>query len=261
MMMIRSALKKKLLAGGTVLGMFVGTDSADVVEIIGRSGFDFVVLDMEHSPGAPNSMMGQLRAAESRGMEVFARLTNVERTTVLRTLDMGVSGVLAPQVNDVATARAFIDASLYPPLGCRGFASTRAAGYGTASVPEYIAEANSDLLRMVQCETEQAVGEIEEIASVKGIDLIFVGPYDLSLSLGVPGDLYHSKMAKAVKKILAVCKKLGKPTGIFVSSAEDLEKRIEQGFTFFTYSMDTLVFTAATSAMVKDARKIIEKKR
>ena len=181
-MIIRSALKKKLLKGETVLGTFVGMDSVDAVEIIGRSGFDFVILDMEHAPGAPNSIMGQVRAAEGTGMDVLARLTNVERTTVLRTLDIGVSGVLAPQVNDAATARSFIDATLYPPLGYRWFAGTRAAAYGSAPILDYIAEANADLLRMVQCETEQAVRDVEEIASIKGIDLIFVGPYDLSLS-------------------------------------------------------------------------------
>ncbi|MDR1621620.1 MAG: 4-hydroxy-2-oxovalerate aldolase [Synergistaceae bacterium] len=259
-MVIRSALKKKLLKGETALGTFAGMDSTDAVEIIGRSGFDFVILDMEHAPGAPNSIMGQIRAAEGTGMNVLARLPNVERTTVLRTLDIGVSGVLAPQVNDTATARSFIDATLYPPLGCRGFAPTRAAGYGSAPILDYIAEANSDLLRMVQCETEQAVGDVDEIASIPGIDLIFVGPYDLSLSLGIPGDLFHPKMVEAVDKILAVCKKSGKIAGIFVSSPEEMKKRLAQGFTFFAYSMDTLIFSAATRAIVDTARRAIAEK-
>ena len=256
-MIIRSALKKKLLKGETVLGTFVGMDSVDAVEIIGRSGFDFVILDMEHAPGAPNSIMGQVRAAEGTGMDVLARLTNVERTTVLRTLDIGVSGVLAPQVNDAATARSFIDATLYPPLGCRGFAGTRAAAYGSAPILDYIAEANADLLRMVQCETEQAVRDVEEIASIKGIDLIFVGPYDLSLSLGIPGDLFHPKMAESVDKILAACEKSKKIAGIFVSSPEEMKKRIQQGFTFFAYSMDTMIFSAAAKAVVNEARQSI----
>ncbi|MDR1376644.1 MAG: 4-hydroxy-2-oxovalerate aldolase [Synergistaceae bacterium] len=258
-MIIRSALKRKLLRGETVLGTFAGMDSADAVEIIGRSGFDFVILDMEHAPGAPNSIMGQIRAAEASGMNVLARLTNVERTTVLRTLDIGVSGVLAPQVNDTATARSFIEATLYPPLGCRGFAGTRAAGYGSAPILDYIAEANSDLLRMVQCETEQAVRDVEEIASIEGIDLIFVGPYDLSLSLGIPGDFFHPKMAAAVDKILAACRGSGKAAGIFVSSPEEMQRRIEQKFTFFAYSMDTMIFSAAAKAIVDTARKSIEK--
>ena len=258
-MVIRSGIKKKLLDGEIVLGTFVGTDSADLVEILGINGFDFVVLDTEHSPGAPNSILGQMRVAERRGMEVLARLTNTERTTVLRTLDIGVSGVLAPQVNDVDTARSFIAATLYPPLGCRGFASTRASDYGAVSIPEYIAEANSDLLRMIQCETEQAVEDIENIASVEGVDLVFVGPYDLSLSLGVPGDLFHPKMVQAVDKILAACKKLGKPTGVFVTAPDEMQKRIDQGFTFFTYSMDTLIFANAVRNIVTTARTLKKK--
>ena len=257
-MIIRSALKKRLVAGETVFGTFVCLDSVDAVEVIGRSGFDFVILDMEHSPGAPNSIMGQMRAAELRGMDVIARLTNVERTTVLRTLDIGVSGVLAPQVNDLATARAFIEACLYPPLGCRGFGLTRASGYGAAPVQEYIAEANSDLLRIVQCETEQAVREVESIASIDGLDLIFVGPYDLSLSLGVPGDKFHPKMIEAVDKVLAVCKKTNKPAGIFVSSPEEARTRIEQGFTFLAYSLDVLIFAAAVKNIAGTLRSLIK---
>jgi 4-hydroxy-2-oxoheptanedioate aldolase len=261
-MYIRSALKKRLMAGETVLGTFAGTDSVDLVEILGNSGFDFVILDMEHAPGSPRSIMGQMRAAEGRGMDVLARMPNTERTTVLRTLDIGVSGVLAPQVNDVQTARAFIDASLYPPLGCRGFASTRASGYGTAPIPEYLAEADSDLLRIVQCETEQAVERIGQIASTPGVDMIFVGPYDLSLSLGVPGDLFHAKMISAVDAILAACEKSGKLTGIYVSAPEEALKRMEQGFTFITYSMDTLIFSAAARSITGELKgRIAERNR
>jgi 4-hydroxy-2-oxoheptanedioate aldolase len=228
-----------------------------VVEIIGLNGFDFVILDMEHAPGAPNSIMGQVRAAELRGMDVLARVPNTERATVLRTLDIGVSGILAPQVNDLPTAQAFIEASLYPPLGCRGFAGVRASGYGAMPIPEYIAKANSVLLRMVQCETEQAVREIEPIASIEAIDLIFIGPYDLSLSLGVPGDMFHPKMAEAVDKVLAVCKKLNKPTGIFVSSPEEARTRIHQGFTLIAYSMDTRIIAAAIKNITNTLRSMV----
>ena len=255
-MIIRSTLKKRLLAGERLFGTFVGMDGADVVEILGYGGFDFVILDMEHSPGAPNSIMGQVRAAELRGMGVFARLTNVERTTVLRTLDLGVSGVMAPQVNDVVSARAFIEASMYPPLGCRGFAPTRATGYGAAPITEYIAEADSDLLRMVQCETEQAVREVESIASIEGLDLVFIGPYDLSLSLGVPGDKFHPKMVEAVDRVLAVCKKLNKLAGIFVSSPEEAKTRIEQGFALIAYSIDTLILAAAAKDIMSTLRNL-----
>jgi 4-hydroxy-2-oxoheptanedioate aldolase len=257
-MVIRSALKKKLSAGEAVLGTFVGTDSADLVEILGNSGFDFVILDMEHAPGTPQSIMGQIRAAEGRGMNVIARLPNIGRTTVLRALDTGVSGILAPQVNDMETARAFLDASLYPPLGCRGFASTRATGYGSVpSIPGYLKEANSDLLRVVQCETEQAVRDIGAIAGLEYIDVIFVGPYDLSLSLGVPGDLFHPKMLESVDKVLAACKKRGKLTGVYVSTPEEVKKRLEQGFTFLAYSMDTLIFSEAAKNIVNSVRPLV----
>jgi 4-hydroxy-2-oxoheptanedioate aldolase len=245
-MIIRSALKKKLLAGKPALGTFVGTGSADLVDILGISGFDFVILDTEHAPGTPISIMGQIRAAEERGMSALVRLPNVGRTTVLRALDTGISGILAPQVNDAATARAFVDASLYPPSGCRGFAASRATDYGSApSIPDYIEEANSDLLRVVQCETEEAVRNIDAIAGLEAIDVVFIGPFDLSLSLGVPGNIFHPKMIEAVDKVLAVCKKRGKIAGIYASSPEDARKRLDQGFSFLAYSMDTLIFASA----------------
>ena len=107
---------------------------------------------------------------------------------------------------------------------------------------------------MVQCETEQAVRDVEAVASIKGLDLIFVGPYDLSLSLGIPGDFFHPKMIEAVDKILAACKTSGKIAGIFVSSLEEIQKRIKQGFTFFAYSIDTMIFSAAMRAIVDEAR-------
>jgi 4-hydroxy-2-oxoheptanedioate aldolase len=260
-MIIRSALKKKLLSGETVLGTFVGTDSVDLVEIIGRGGFDFVILDMEHSPGTPHSIMGQMRAAEGRGMDVIVRVTDSGRTTVLRALDIGVSGVLAPQINDAETARSFIEATLYPPAGCRGFASTRAAAYGAAPVAEYIAEANSDLLRIVQCETEQAVRDIEKIAALEAIDAIFIGPYDLSLSLNVPGDIFHPKMVESVNRVLAACGKMNKIAAIFVSSPDEAKKRIDQGFTFIAYSMDTLIFAAAAKSAADAVRALIAGKK
>ncbi|GHV34093.1 4-hydroxy-2-oxovalerate aldolase [Synergistales bacterium] len=257
-MIIRSTLKKRLLSGETVLGTFVDTDGSDIVEILGNSGFDFVVLDMEHAPGTPQSIMNQLRAAEGRGMDAIARLPNTERTTVLRALDIGVSGALAPQINDFSTAHEFIDATLYPPFGCRGFASTRATGYGLASsIPEYLAEANSDLLRIVQCETETSVLNLNEIATIKEIDMVFVGPYDLSLSLGVPGDFNHPRVTEAIDKILAICKEREKMTGIFVSSPEELKNRIKQGFRFFTYSMDALIFAAAAKNITSVARNVM----
>jgi len=255
-MVIRSALKKRLQAGETVFGPFVGMDSVDAVEAMGLGGFDFVILDMEHGPGTPNSVMGQMRAAELRGMDVLARLPNVERTTVLRTLDIGVSGILAPQVNDPATARSFIEATLYPPLGCRGFAGTRSSAYGSVPMPEYITEANSDLLRIIQCETEQAVKVIDSVASLEHLDMIFIGPNDLSISLGVPGDKFHPKMVEAVDKVLASCKKFNKPVGIFVASPEEAKTRIEQGFTFIAYSMDIRIFIAAVKDITAKLREL-----
>lgn len=241
--------------------MFVGSDSADIVDVLGYNGFDFVVIDMEHGPGNPASVLHQVRTAEARGMDVIARIPNIERTTVLRTLDIGVSGLKAPQVNDEESARELVRVAKYPPAGCRGFAATRAGGFGTTPISDYLHEANDEVMLIVQCETEEAVRNIDAIASIDEIDMIFIGPYDLSLSLGVPGELFHPKMLDAFERVITASNQYGKLTGTFVSSTEEVEKRIDQGFTYLTYGLDHYIFSQTCAKIANNVRSVIERSK
>ena len=252
---MKNELKRTLAEGGTALGLFINTDSPDLVEIAALAGFEFCIIDTEHGPGDAGSIQHMIRAAELRGMTPIVRVTNPEATTVLRILDVGAAGIQAPQVNSRRTAEDIVRFAKYHPVGERGAAFTRSSRYGFAgSVADYFREANRETMVILHCENRLGLDCLDEIAAVEGADVIFVGPYDLSQSLGVPGEIYHPTMVEAVARALASAKKAGKPAGIFVSTVEEARARIEQGFTYIAYSTDTLIFAAACRSIVAAAK-------
>ena len=248
-------LKRKLEKGEVVLGMFITLNCPDLVEITGLAGFDFCIIDTEHGPGNPESIQHMLRAAELRGVTPIVRIPDTAPVTVLRTLDVGAAGIEVPQINSLESARELVRSAKYFPLGERGACLTRSSRYGfVPGVAEYFEEANRETLVIVHCENKAGLDCLEEIASVDGIDVIFVGPYDLSQSFGVPGEIYHPVMVEAVDRALATAKACGKPAGIYVGSVEEAKVRIEQGFTYIAYSMDTLVFAEACREIADGVR-------
>lgn len=236
-------LKRKLAEGRVALGTFITLNCPDLVEIAGLAGFDYCIIDTEHGPGNPESIQHMIRAAELRGMAPIVRVTDTAPTTILRTLDVGAAGIQVPQVNSPETAENVVRSAKYFPKGDRGACLTRSSRYGfVPGVAEYFEEANRETLVIVHCENRQGLGCLDGIAAVDGVDVIFVGPYDLSQSFGIPGQIYHPVMVDAVAKALAAAKRAGKPAGIFVGSVEEAKARIEQGFTYIAYSTDSLVF-------------------
>ncbi len=236
-------LKRKLEDGGVVLGMFITLNCPDLVEIAGLAGFDYCIIDTEHGPGNPESIQHMLRAAELRGITPVVRIPDTAPTTVLRTLDVGAAGIQAPQVNSPQAAKDLVRSAKYFPDGERGACLTRSSRYGfVPGVAEYFGEANRETLVIVHCENREGLACLDEIASVDGVDVVFVGPYDLSQSFGIPGQIYHPVMKEAVAKALSATKRAGKPAGIFVSSVEEARARIEEGFTYIAYNTDALLF-------------------
>jgi 4-hydroxy-2-oxoheptanedioate aldolase len=248
-------LKRKLARGEVVLGPFITLNCPDLVEIAGLAGFDFCIIDTEHGPGDPESIQHLLRAAELRGMTPIVRITNPEATTVLRTLDVGAAGIQVPQVNSRKAAEDVVRYAKYFPKGERGACLTRSSRYGfVKGVAEYFEEANNETMVIVHCENKQGLESLDEIASVDGVDVVFVGPYDLSQSFGIPGQIYHPVMVEAVAKALASAKRAGKPAGIFVGSVEEAKARIEQGFTYVSYNTDALIMAEVFKNIVTGVR-------
>ncbi|HCL79857.1 MAG TPA: 4-hydroxy-2-oxovalerate aldolase, partial [Synergistaceae bacterium] len=220
------------------------------------AGFDFCIIDTEHGPGNPHSVQNMLRAAALRGIAPIVRVTDTAPTTILRTLDVGAAGIQVPQVNSRAAVEGVVSSAKYFPKGERGACLTRSSRYGfVTSVADYFAEANEDTAVIVHCENREGLDRLDEIASVDGVDVVFVGPYDLSQSYGIPGQIYHPVMVDAVARALSSIQRAGKPAGIFVGSVDEANKRIEQGFRYIAYNMDTLLFAELFRDIVKGVKR------
>ncbi|MFQ5915175.1 MAG: HpcH/HpaI aldolase/citrate lyase family protein [Nitrospinota bacterium] len=218
-------LKARLRAGETLFGVFLGVPSPPLVEIAGWAGFDFLFVDTEHGPADVETASDLVRAAEAGGAEAVIRVPSGERTHILRALDTGPSGVLVPQVQSREEAERVAASAHYPPEGIRGIAfSVRAARYGLRQPGEYLAAAKERTLVCVQVETRRALENLKEIATVPGIDVLFVGPTDLSMNLGRAGEPAHPEVEGAIERIFEVTLESGKIAGILANDVPTAEK-------------------------------------
>lgn len=235
-------LRRKLNEGTPQLGTLLSIPSPEIVELLGLSDFDFVILDMEHGEIDLPSLPHLLRAADSRDLPVVVRVPEIRREPVLKSLDRGAEGIMVPQVETADQARQIVQYAKYAPTGSRGVIVPRAGGYGEDELREYLQAANETTLLVVQCETARALGNLDELAGVEGVDVISVGPLDLSVSLDVAGAVEHEKMEEATERVARVAQDTGLSGGISVSGPDQLERRLEQGYHFLIYSMDTMLF-------------------
>lgn len=248
---------EKLNRKETVFGIFCNLNSPEAVEIMGLAKFDFVILDMEHGPFTPETVQNLARAAERRGLTPLARTTSGSRTDILRALDTGACGIVVPQVETPEDAREIAKWSRYHPEGLRGVAMPRSADFGSKDIFEYFEEANKETLVAVQIESQEALDNLDAILEVPGIDMAFVGPFDLSQSLGIPGQVTHERIEKALDSILSACQRHGKFSGIFAANAAQARKLAERGFGFIAVGLDTTLLYSAAKALVGDLGKTI----
>lgn len=210
---MRNTVKQKLKSGGRTIGAFLQMMSPVSAEILSRSGFDWLIVDLEHAPGDFSNLQLQLQAMNGSDIVPFARAPWNDEVAIKRILDTGVMGVLVPYVNSREEAETAVAACKYPPQGVRGVAgSPRAAGY-TGNAAGYLASANDETIVMVAVETTEAVDNLDEILRVPDLDGIFIGPMDLASSMGHLGDPGHpetqAQIAIIEKKVLASDKFLG----------------------------------------------------
>ena len=240
--MITNKLKKVVSSGGTVIGTFIVSASPDLVEIAAISGFNFVVIDNEHGFICPESLQHLVRAAELRGIAPIVRIPNARESTILHTLDIGAHGIQVPQVNNAQTALEIVRYSKFAPAGRRGVAFPRAADYAMAEMTQYFRDVNDQTMIITHCENEECLLSLDEICAITEVDVVFIGPYDMSQSMGVIGQVTHPKVEDAVKKVLEVTKKHGKAAGIFAGSGAIAKERAKQGFQYIAIGMDTVLF-------------------
>lgn len=237
--MIKNKLKEKLQKGATVVGPFCKLQDPAIVEIAALSGFDFVIIDMEHGPFSIESAQNMIRAAEARGITPVVRVTENSDTLILRTLDIGAKCVQIPQICTKADAEYVVKATKFYPKGERGMCRyVRAADYTAIDGTTHFGTANDDITTIIHIEGMEGIENLEEILKVDGIDVIFLGPYDLSQSCGVPGQVNHPKVVEAMKHAVGLAKKEGKYVGTFTESSEKAKMWNDIGVQYISYSVD-----------------------
>lgn len=240
--MQENELKRKLKEGQTVYGCFLRYADADMTEFLSLQGFDFLVFDAEHGVIEPRDCQQMVRSAELHGVTPIIRPPMNNPRTILRYMDTGAQGVLVPMVNSASEAEQVVQGTKYLPRGSRGLANSRAADYGQRMpLDQYTRFANEQTLVVVQVETAAAVEALPEIVKVDGVDVIFVGPADLSQSLGVTGQVQHPKMQQAMDRITEVVAGSSKTLGLMVTSAEAATQWSQRGAGFISVPCEVLV--------------------
>ena len=234
-----ASLRTKLTAHEPTIGSWIQAASPTVAEVLDGCGFDWLAIDCEHTDIGLNELAGILRGI--RSATPLVRVKNNDALSIRQPLDCGAQGVIVPLVNSAAEAAAAVAAAHYPPVGVRGYAYCRANNHGLR-FDEYATAASTETVVIVMIESAQAVRDIDAIVGVDGVDGVFVGPYDLSGSLGVPGQPEHKLVMKALDAVVSACLRAGKAAGqhIVQPEPEAIARSLEQGYTFLALGMDTV---------------------
>lgn len=238
-MIMENTLKKELKEGKNAVGTFIRINDPAIVEVIGMAGFDFIVIDNEHTAMSKESMINLIRAAELSGVTAVVRVRENSAAEILQALDAGALGVQVPQVDTYEEARAIVDRVKYAPIGARGFASSqRSAGYGNLGAKEYSEISNRNTMIVSYCETLKGYENLDEILKIDELDVIFIGPNDLSQAFGVIGESNHPKVLEAIDVIISKVRKAGKAVGIIAGNAEQAKMWFDKGAQFIALSSD-----------------------
>ena len=237
----------RLRRGDRLIGSIVTLPALEVPEVMSAAGLDWLFVDCEHAPLDPLWAQRLLQAARVPGV---LRVADSHESTLKRALDTGAAGVVVPMVNTAQQARAVVSFCKYPPLGSRGVGIVRAQGYGLG-FQDYVAHANESTAVIVQIEHISAVENIEAIVAVPGVDAAFVGPYDLSGSMGRLGEVDHIDVLAAIEGVRLACERAGMPLGIYVGSAAAAKPYLEKGFTLIAVGIDALLLGQAVRQIVQ----------
>ena len=234
-----NGFRGRLKGGETLYGTMLNLPSAEIAEILAATGFDWLFVDGEHGAIDSRVLVSVLQAV-GHDLACIYRVPELGAGVIKRALDMGAAGIIVPQVETEAEATEAVRLSRYAPDGERGMGLARAHRYGFG-FREYVERANDEIAVVVQAEHARAVENIERIAAVPGLDAVFLGPYDLSASLGHPGDIHHPAVAEAIDHVTAVCQAEGMPLGYFGLDARAVAPFIARGYTLICASVDCVL--------------------
>lgn len=249
-LILTNTVKRKLQNGQTSIGTWITIPSPAVAEILASAGFDWLIVDAEHGPHGLETASMLFQAMKGTPATPLIRVPWNDQVMVKRVLDAGAMGVMFPMIRSRTEAEAAVRACKYPPEGIRGLGAGRALGYGLR-MEEYLSVANDEIMVIVQVEHYETVERIDEILSVPGVDLAFVGPYDLSASMGIVGEVGHPKVTEAIQTVIDACRRHGMPAGILAGTPAAAKQRIAQGFQFIALGFDSVFLGAAAAEAVR----------
>lgn len=253
-----TGLKARIRSGAPTLGSWLTLAHPAIAEIMAAAGFDWIVIDLEHSVVSLRETEELIRVIEAAGVAPLVRLTSNDANLVKRIMDAGAHGIVVPMIGSAAEGRAAVDAVYYPPRGRRGVGLGRAQGYG-AKFKEYIAALDEHAVVVLQIEHVDAVAVLPEILAVAGVDATIIGPYDLSASMNKPGQYDDADVAAVLERYEQLSLQHGLPMGYHVVEPEPerVRARIARGYRFVAYSVDFLFLGASCRSGVAELRTTI----
>lgn len=254
---MHNQLIEKLQQGAPTLGTFVQLPGPTIIECLALAGLDYIVLDLEHGPSSVAGAATQILAAERHQLTPLVRVKDASRAAVMNLLDQGAQGLVIPAVKTVDEVRRIVQYGKYAPLGERGFGPSRASAFTYSpelhDLGAYLESCNRETLLLPQCETRECLEQVEEIVNLAGVDGLFIGPFDLSIALGVPAQFESEVMQAALRRILAACQAAGKYCFIYADRTR-ARLRFEQGYHSVATSVDTVEIIRAFQGLVRDVR-------
>lgn len=242
-------LKQRLRQGEVLIGCWVNLGSSVTAEIVGLSGFDWVLIDIEHGAGTEKDVLHQLQALAHTPAAPVVRIESAQRQRIHRVLDMGAEGVMVPRIANTADATIVARGLHYPPHGNRGVAKmVRASGFGQ-HFSSYYQNDRDNILGIVQIESVEVLNHLDAIAALDGIDVLFIGPSDLSIELGVFGQFDHPLFVNAVLATVSAARNAGKAVGILLPHPDDFRKYHDIGITFIACGADSIFVAEGARAM------------
>ena len=247
-----TTFKERLMNGECLIGPMVTLNSPEAIEVLTMVGFDWLFIDAEHGAFSTLDMQRLIQTAGA-AMPCLIRVAAGEEVAIKKALDIGAAGIIVPQVNRVDQTEDIIRWACYAPQGGRGVGIGRAHGYGL-HFNDYIERANAEVTVVIQAEHIEAVNNIEAIVQVQGVDAVLIGPYDLSASMGLIGQVDHPEVIAAIDRVTIACRTAGKPLGIFGVTAEAVKPYIDQGYTLITAGLDIMLMAQAAKSLLNALR-------
>ena len=249
MQMPQNTFKAALAAGKPQIGLWVGLADATAAEALATTGYDWLLLDGEHAPNDPRSILQQLRAVAPYPVQPVVRPVIGDVALVKQYLDVGAQTLLVPMIDTAAQAAQMVQAMRYAPAGIRGMGAALARASRYNQVDNYLAQADAQMCLLVQAETATAIANLPAIAETEGVDGVFFGPADLSASMGYPGQPGHPDVVKTMLDGIATVRRAGKAPGILMTDPAEAQRYLDAGALFVAVGVDTLVLVAAAKAL------------